>query len=144
MPAYSSLKTFVRSLRTGDTNITLTLAKAVAAEGVDNIRDPSSVNPHLSVWVRGALAKHGMQPEEIDHIDNEWPEAKKEEARDWVVRAVDASQSVAFSWELFDGEHPANRKDDPGAPEPVRITFRSPRKGVRLSALNYGQIHVDR
>ncbi len=142
MPAYSSIKTFIQSLRTGETNITITLARAVAAEGVDNIRDPASVNPHLSNWLRGVLAAHGMRPAEITHVDN-WPPAKKEEARAWVVAAVDASRSVAFAWELFGGDDPANRRDDPGAPQPVSITFRSPRRGVRLSGLNYGQVHVD-
>ena len=144
MPAYSSLKTFIQSLKTGETNITKTFAKALAAEGVDNISDDTCIDPHLSDWLKSALAKHGMKPEEIAHLENDWPMEKKKEVRLWIVSAVQASRSVAFSWELFAGANPSNRKDDGDPPEPVSITFQSPRKGVRLSGMNYGQVKVDR
>ena len=144
MPAYSNLSTFIKTLKTGETNITKTFRKALRKEGVDLIRERSSVDPHLSDDLKAILAKHGMKPEEIDHVENEWPPEKRNEARMWVVGAVDADRSVAFSWELFAGKNPANGMDDPGAPDPVRVTFRSPRKGVQLSWLNYGQVNVDR
>lgn len=144
MPAYSSLRTFIEALRTGDTNITRTLRRAIAREGVALIRDRASVDPHLSDDLREVLARYGMATEEIDHIENEWPPEKRNEAREWVLAAADENRSVAFSWELFAGANPANRMDDPGAPEPVLITFQSPRKGVNLSWPNFGQVKVVR
>ena len=144
MPVYSNLRTFIDSLNTGETNITKTFAKALAAEGVDEIRERASVDPHLSDQLKDILAKHGMKPEEIAHVENEWTGEKRNEVREWVLAADAASRSVAFSWELFAGDDPANRREDPGAPEPVSVTFLSPRKGVNLSWLNYGQVNVDR
>ncbi len=144
MPAYSSLRTFINSLKSGETNITKTFRKALRKEGVDLIRERSSVDPHLSDDLKAKLAEHGMESDEIDHLENEWPPEKRNEARMWVVDAVDANRSVAFAWELFAGENPANSMDDPGAPDPVRVTFLSPRQGLRLSWLNYGEVHVDR
>jgi len=81
-----------------------------------------------------------MESDEIDHLENEWPPEKRNEARMWVVDAVDANRSVAFAWKLFAGENPSNSMDDPGAPDPVRVPFLSPRQGLRLSWLNYGEV----
>jgi hypothetical protein len=144
MPVYSSLRTFIDSLKTGETNITKTIAKALAAEGVGPISQESSVKPNLSDDLKNIFTQYGMKSEEIAHIENEWTGEKRNEVRLWILAADAASQGVAFSWELFAGDDPANRKDDPGAPGPVSVTFRSPRKGVKLSWLNYGQVHVDR
>jgi hypothetical protein len=144
MPAYSNLSTFIHSLKTGETNITKTLAMALAAEGVGPISEQSSVDPNLSDELKNIFAQYGMKPEEIAHIENEWTGELRNEVREWIVAANLASQSVTFSWELFAGDDPANRKEDPGAPNPVSVTFLSPRKGVKLSWLNYGQVDVDR
>ncbi len=145
MPVYSSLRTFIDSLKTGDTNTTKTFARALAAPGsVGAIRDKASVDPHLSDQLKAILAEHGMRPEEIAHVENEWPAAKRNQARLWVLAAVAAGREVTFKWELFDGDDPANRRNQPPPPQPIRITFRSPGKGVRLSQSHSGQVHVDR
>ena len=147
MPAYSSLRTFVNSLRTGQTNITETFVKALADPNFDPSQsDADSKVVPLSPWIVTQLKRHGMEQDEIDHLNNEWPSAKKYLVRQWVHAAVTANpkRSVAFSWELFAGDDPDNSMVDPGAPDPVSITFLSPRQGVRLSRLNFGSAHVER
>jgi len=141
MPVYSSLRTFIKALKSGETNTTQTFARALAAEGVDPIKNKSSVDPHLSAQLEGILVSHGMSPGEIDHV-KKWPAAKRNQARLWVLAAVAAGRSVAFSWELFDGTVSANRRSQTPPSEPVRITFRSPREGVTLSQSHAGQVHV--
>ncbi len=138
MPAYSHVNTFIRSLRTGETNITKTFAKALKARGVSAINARSSVDPTLSSQLKGILAQYGMKPAEIAHLD-QWPAAKRNQARLWVLAAVGARREVAFSWELFSGDEPANRREQPAAPEPVTIVFRSPRAGVRFTEAD---VHV--
>ncbi len=144
MPAYSSLRTFIESLRTGETNITQTFARALAAEGVGPIRDRDSVDPVLSPTVKGLLSKHGMKPVEIRHVEDHWPPGQRNEVREWILAAVAAGRDVTFSWELFAGRDTGNRRDDPGAPAPVSIAFLSPREGVNLRGPNFGQVHIDR
>ncbi len=77
MPAYSSLRTFINSLTSGETNITKTLGRALMAEGVGPIRDRSSVDPDLSDEIKDILDRHGMSSEEIAHVANEWPPAMR-------------------------------------------------------------------
>jgi len=148
MPAYSSLRTFVNSLRTGQTNITKTFVKALEDPNFDpvEIDDNIKVVPSLSPSIEAQLKLHGMKQEEIDHINDEWPAPKKKLARKWVHDAVTANpkRSVAFSWELFAEDEPDNKRHDPGAPDPILIRFLSPRKGVKLSRSRASQIHVDR
>ena len=146
MPAYSTLKTFVRALRTGETNITKKLTEALAAEGTALITEQESVDPDLSEDLKELFANYGMKPEEIAHIENEWDGPLRNEVRVWILNAYGASpaQPVTFSWALFDGEGPENDRVDPGGADPVSVTFLSPRKGVKLSWLNYGDISVDR
>ncbi len=146
MPAYSTLKKFIEALSTGETHITQTLAKALVAEGVGVISSQSSVDPDLSDELKDIFATYGMKPEEIAHIEKEWTGKKRNEVREWILAAYGASQpqAVTFSWALFDGDDPENKKVDPGAPDPVSVTFLSPRKGVKLSWLNYGDVTVDR
>jgi hypothetical protein len=144
MPAYSTLRAFIDSLRTGETNITQTFARALAAEGVGPIGNRDSVDPKLSDTVKGLLRKHHMKPAEIEHVDEHWTGAQRNEVREWILAAVAAGRDVTFSWELFAGSATGNRRDDPGAPAPVSITFLSPREGVNLHRPNFGQINVDR
>ena len=139
MPAFSHVNTFIRSLRTGETNITKTFAKALKARGVSAISARSSVDPTLSSQLKGILAQYGMKPAEIAHLENEWPAAKRNQARLWVLAAVADRREVAFSWELFSGDKPANRREQPARPKPVTIVFRSPRSGVRFTAAD---VHV--
>ena len=141
MPVYSSLRTFIKALKSGETNTTQTFARALAAEGVDPIKNKSSVDPHLSAQLEGILASHGMSPGEINHV-KKWPAAKRNQARLWVLAAVRANRSVAFSWELFDGTVSTNGRSQTPVSAPVRITFRSPRAGVTLSQSHGGQVHV--
>ena len=141
MPTYSHVNTFIQSLKTGETNTTKTFAKALKAKGVSVIRDRSSVDPALSKALKAVLKEYGMKAAEIAHVENEWPAAKRNQARLWVLAAVAARRKVAFSWELFSGDEPANRRDQPAAPEPVTIVFRSPRAGVRFTEAD---VHVTR
>ncbi len=141
MPVYSSLRTFIKSLKTGETNTTQTFARALAAEGVDPISNKASVDPHLSAQLKDILARHGMSPGEIDHV-KKWPADKRNQARLWVLAAVAAGRTVLFKWELFDEDVSANRRNQSPSSEPVRITFRSPREGVTLSQSHAGQVHV--
>ena len=144
MPVYSSVKAFIDSLKTGDTNTTKTFTRALRARGVSAISDRSSVDPNLSAELKRILARFGMKPEEIAHVENEWPAEKRNQVRLWILAAVAANRKVAFSWELFAGADTANRREQPATPEPITIVFRSPRAGVRLSPGRSAQIHVRR
>ncbi len=141
MPAYSHVRTFIKSLQTGETNTTKTFAKALKARGVGAISDRSSVDPDLSDQLKRIFARYGMKPAEIAHVEHEWPAEKRNQVRLWVLAAVAANRKVAFSWELFSGDDPANRREQPASPEPITIVFRSPRAGVRFSA---AEVHVNR
>jgi hypothetical protein len=143
MPAYSSLRTFFDSLTTGETNITQTLDRALNGEGTGLISNKISVDPYLSTAIRGKLEQYGMSIEEIDHVANDWPAAKRDQVRKWVLTAIAAGRTVEFYWELHAGAEPDNKRDKTGT-GPVKITFLSPRAGVHLSRSHFGQVNVDR
>jgi len=104
----------------------------------------ASVDPTLSAQLKAKFAQYGMKADEIKHVEDEWPPAKRNQVRLWVLAAVAAGRTVTFSWDLFAGDDPANRRNQPPPPQSIRITFRSPGQGVRLSQSHSGQIHVDR
>lgn len=143
MPAFSSLRTFFDSLTSGETNITKTLKKALDGQGTGLISNKVSVDPTLSLAIRTQLEIYGMSIEEIDHVANDWPPAKRNQVRNWVLAAITAGRTVEFYWELHAGPEPDNKRDQTGT-GPVKITFLSPRAGVHLSRSHSGQVHVDR
>lgn len=144
MPAYSSLRTFVDSLRTGETNITRCLESLLnnpnkRTDNGDRVRTLDVSRP-FPAWLREELLASGMKTEEVDHIER-WPNHGKELVRRELEAAIASSGTLRFSWEIFDGDNPetAVQRDGPGA----RIVFKSPRKGVQLSHVNYGSIQVE-
>jgi hypothetical protein len=146
MPAYSTLKSFVKALRTGDTNITQCLER-LANDRAKRAQYTSDINAlHAGVgqlpgWLRNEMVQAGMSQPEVDHVER-WPDAEKEKVRLQVVEAINHDGNVHFSWELFDGEDPMSevRRDQN---QDVRVVFRSPRKGVKLSAVNFGDVKVE-
>ncbi len=146
MPAYSTLKSFIKALKTGDTNITQTLESLVNNRAKRNqyssdIRATHTGQGQLPGWLRSEMVQAGMSEPEVDHCER-WPDREKEKVRQQLVEAMDSDANLHFSWELFDGDHPLSevRRD---SNQDVRIVFRSPRKGVKLSTLNYGDISVE-
>lgn len=146
MPAYSSLGTFIESLRTGRTNITATLESVLAdREAIRELdewpgfRDTANLldNP-IPQWLRTLLKDHGMKDIEVEHIDQHWPPAAKEEARRWIVEAVEEGRPLRFSWELHEGSQPENERREDGE----RVVFKSPRDGVRISGIHVWYVHI--
>lgn len=146
MPAYSTLKTFVKSLKTGDTNITQVLGEILKdrqdardQEIWPTFRDtPDLLKYEMPVWLRAYLRSKGMRDDEIDHIHEHWPPEAKEEARQWIAEAIENDYQLRFSWELHEGRLPENELRDDGR----RVVFRSPREGVRISGLHVSYIHI--
>jgi hypothetical protein len=145
MPAYSTLRTFIDSLRTGRTNITTTfdallLDRAALREHPEwpTFRDTPVLNGPMPQWLRNILSTAGIRDIEIIHIDQHWPAAQKELARQWIAAAIEEDVPLSFSWELHDGTDPVNEQREEGR----RIVFRSPRDGVRISGLNVWYVHI--
>lgn len=148
MPPFSTIRTFVKALQTGRTNITESLDRLMT--------NPSRHQQHpqfseitsaqaldtLPAWVRQLLRDHGMTDPEMDHIDA-WPNGQKELVRQKVVAAVQSDRQVHFLWELHDDATPANDIQDPDAAGHITIRFRSPRHGVKLSSITFGDIKVE-
>jgi hypothetical protein len=147
MPAYSTLRTFVRALQTGRTNI-VDVLEALCAEAtspgpandaLQSIRAPRSAD-NLPPALLTAIGNR-LKPKEIAHIQH-WPAAQKERVRAEIVRAIDEGEPISFTWELYDGAVPdADFRSRQGGGR--TIAFRSPRSAVRLSGLNYGDISVE-
>jgi hypothetical protein len=145
MPAYSTLRTFIDSLRTGETNITHSLEsllnnpekRRARAGDVQNL----DVSQPFPEWLREEFRNAGMSEKEINHIES-WPNTGKEIVRSELQAAIGTNGTLRFNWEIFDGDHPetAVRSRD-GAN--ARIVFQSPRTGVQLHHFNFGAIHVD-
>ena len=148
MPPYSSIRTFIDALSSGETNITRCFekvtndsakrqahAQALAGVGVLN-------GPHLPSWLQNELIQSGMKQVELDHIER-WPDSQKEVARVQVVAALTESRPIHFGWELYDGADPLCevRRD---ANQDVSVVFRSPRIGLKLvSSVNLGEVTVE-
>jgi hypothetical protein len=144
MPAYSTLRTFIDSLRSGETNITRCLESLLnnpnkRNHNADRVRTLDISQP-FPAWLREEFLASGMKMKEVDHIER-WPNTGKELVRRELESAITSNGTLRFTWEIFDGDDPETDvyRDGPGA----RIVFRSPRKGVHLSHLNYGDIRVD-
>ena len=145
MPAYSTLRTFIDSLRTGETNITRSLESLLnnpvkRGDYGDRVRTLDVTQP-FPAWLREELLAAGMKMKEVNHVER-WPNAGKELVRRELQAAIGANGTLRFTWELFDGDDPDTEvRQRQGAD--TRIVFKSPRKGVQLSHLNHGAIHVD-
>lgn len=145
MPPFSTLRTFVNSLKSGETNITRSLERLVRddkkrekyREWVDR---PNSLDGEFPPWLRTELVQAGMKEAEIEHIQD-WPDSQKEVVRAQISGAVKDKRPLRFGWELYDGKHPKSdvRRD---SDQEVRIVFQSPREGVELSFVNYGKVRV--
>jgi hypothetical protein len=147
MPVYSTLRSFVNAIRSGDTNITQCLERlandrAKRAQYATDIHALHAGVGQLPGWLRNEMVQAGMSQPEVDHVER-WPDAEKEKVRVQVVEALEQDRNLHFSWELFAGDDPVSEvRRDPN--QDVRVVFLSPRKGVILSALNHGDVKVER
>jgi hypothetical protein len=147
MPPYSSLRTFIQALTTGRTNITYVLEQMASDPGckqrlAGEIAQPGAFSHPISQTLHQELIQSGMTEPEVAHMER-WPNEQKESVRTQIDSAWKNGQPLHFSWELHDGDDPATelRRD---ANQDVRIVFRSPRKGVRItSRINLGEIMVE-
>jgi hypothetical protein len=147
MPPYSSLRTFIQALTTGRTNITYVLEQMASDPSCrerlgPEVSRPSSFSHPISSALHQELIQAGMTEPEVAHMER-WPNEQKELVRSQIDAAWKSGGPIHFSWELHDGDDPATelRRD---ANQDVRIVFRSPRKGVRItSRLNLGEVMVD-
>jgi hypothetical protein len=148
MPPYTTLRTFIDALRTGQTNITRCL-ETVSADrtlletNAADVRTAGRFHPQFPDWARAALLFAGMSEEELRHIED-WPPVEKEVVREQLARSLDAPLRLVFRWEVHDGAEPRTelRRDAGGEAE---LVFRSPRSGVQLtSRINMGDIKVAR
>jgi hypothetical protein len=152
MPPYTTLRTFIDALKSGETNITRVLEdvaadRALLEANAADLRTPGRFEPYFPDWARAALTDSSrvrrLSAEELAHIEA-WPASEKEAVRVQLARSLDAPLRLIFRWEIFDGDDPRTelRRDEAGEAE---IVFRSPRKGVELiSRINVGDIKVAR
>ena len=147
MPAYSTLRDFIDAITTGDTNITRSLAalsnnEHKRSERRTEMATPGLLNgPRFPEWLRGELIQGNLKDKELEHIER-WPDSQKEIARAQVYSAWIENRPIQFSWELYSGDEPVTEiRRDPN--QDVRLVFRSPRKGVNLSHINFGDISVE-
>lgn len=138
MPPYSTLKTYLKAVNTGDTNITrvLTILMHYPSQWQGNVGD-ITVEP-LSPFLKDLFSAPGrMKSEEIDHIENQWPMALKQELQEHVLQAIEAGRPMVFKWGPTRGQVAATDIVSPpsNAPltVPVRVTFRSPAAGIVFS-----------
>ena len=137
MPAFSTLKTYMDAVHSGQTNITrvLNLLMQYPAQWKGT---QIEVNP-LSQPVKDEFSAQGrMTLAEISHIENQWPMAQKQVLLNHVVNAINADRPMVFKWGLTSGPDPETDIVWPpeGAPptQPVMVTFRSPRAGVTFTS----------
>jgi hypothetical protein len=146
MPSYSTLRLFVNAIKTGDTNITQGLERlandpAKRQQYLNDINAAQTAVGALPGWLQIELIQAGLSQAEVDHCSR-WPDAEKEKVRQRVADAIPEGRNIHFSWELWDGNDPdSDVRRDPD--QDVRIVFRSPRKGVKLSLVNFGDISVE-
>ena len=146
MPPNGTLRSFINALTSGETNVTRCLERLANDPGkrqkyAADINAPHAAVGQLPGWLRNEMVQAGMSQTEVDHAER-WPDAEKEKVRRQIVAAMDGNTTIHFSWELYDGDHPVSElRRDPN--QDVRIVFRSPRKGVKLSLINHGSVSVE-
>lgn len=147
MPDITAIAKFLESVRTGETDTTKALDnlfKDVASRrqalrahaNMAYLRTPHSLdrNPPQNVaagWWRAHLST--LQPLELAHIDA-WPDKLKENVRDKIVHAIDNGRGIKFLWELCHGNVEDTDIKDPGPPQRITVTFRSPRSKMTVAA----------
>jgi hypothetical protein len=152
MPPYTTLRTFIDALKSGETNITRVLEDVAAdrplleANAAD-LRTPGRFHPVFPDWARGALIDRNrprcLSLQELAHIEA-WPPDEKEAVRVQLARSLDEPVRLVFRWEIHDGDEPRTelRRESGGE---AQLVFRSPRAGVELtSRINMGDIRVAR
>lgn len=146
MPANGTLRSFINALTSGQTNITRCLER-LANDPTRRQKYAADINaPHAAVgqlpgWLRNEMVQAGMSQAEVDHAER-WPDAEKEKVRRQVAEAIRDERPLHFGWELYDGDDPVSEvRRDPN--QDVRVVFRSPRKGVKLSLVNHGSVSVE-
>jgi hypothetical protein len=131
----STLRTFIQSVNSGETNITrvLTLLMRHPAQWQGN-KGSIGVNPLSSFVTTQFRAPGRMTQAEVDHIANQWPMDQKEALLADVLNAIDAGRPMVFKWTLTSENQP---KTDVAWPPshtpldvPVHVTFKSPQAGV--------------
>ncbi len=139
MPPFSTVRTFVTALQSGQTNITRALDRLLTNPGrhrtnpnFASFRNRQAANAPLPPWLRGLLRGEGVSDPEVEHIDA-WPDDQKEPVRDKTVEAILGDRRMRFFWELYDGPAPDTLIEDPDPTGGITVRFRSPRSRVRLS-----------
>src|SRR3990170_6944554 len=148
MPPASTIKTFLKALRTGRTHFTEVLDGIFTSPGnlpglypgeYHEFSQPHALDTPLrqtSPLVAAFLLSQGMSSQEIDHMDK-WPDTVKEQVRVALDNnAIKTNTPFKFFWELYDG----------AASDAViganTISFRSPRAGLDVSAVTFGDVSV--
>jgi hypothetical protein len=144
LPAFSTVRTYMQAINTGDTNITrvLTILMHYPAQWAPNVAQ-ITVNPQLSQFLKDEFGAPGrMTQQEIDHIDTQWPMAQKEILRTAVLQAIDVGRPMIFKWGTTPGSTPETvvAGPAPNAPltVPVRVTFLSPAASFVFSGEDVG------
>jgi len=139
LPPFSTLKTFVKAVNSGQTNITrvLTLLMQYPTQWQGSMAD-IEVSPNLSLFLNAQFGAAGrMIPQEIAHIESHWPMAQKQALRAEVLHAIEAGRPMVFKWTLTSAQTPDTDivwpPNNTPLTVPVLVTFRSPRAGVKYS-----------
>ncbi|MEX0682544.1 MAG: hypothetical protein WD904_03015 [Dehalococcoidia bacterium] len=146
MPPYSTLRTFIDALRTGETNITqclenVTNNRALRDAHLAEVQTPNAFDGALPQWLCDALDQAGMSNDEIRHIER-WPAREKEIVRQQVALSIGDNRTLRYGWELQDGDAPVSDVRVQNSNEAV-IIFRSPRSGVHLKTVNFGFVDIE-
>jgi hypothetical protein len=147
MPTTTAIRKFLESVRTGETDTTKALDELfknvagrrralMAHADMAHLRKAHSLDrsPPSGVsagWWRAHLST--LQPLELTHLDD-WPEKLKENVRGKLVHAIDNGRPIKFVWELCDGNAEQTDIKDPGPPQRITVTFRSPRSKMTVTA----------
>ncbi len=141
MPDMSTIKTFVKALKTGMTKTTKALDKCDYASHLDELRKPHALDKPLPGWARGAL-QPPLSDAELDHIDD-WPDGQKDLVREAIVTAAENKRKLQFFWELHSGTDEETDIQGLAGAGTTTIRFRSPRSKLRVSMATFGDISVN-
>ncbi len=134
----STLRTYIESLQSGNTNITRVLDKLMhyPRKWRPNTGD-ITVNPLSQFVIEQFSAPGRMTPEEITHIVNEWPMDQKEALQTEVLLAIEEDRRMIFKWGVTNASTPSTEiiwpPDSAPMSVPVKVIFRSPRAGILFS-----------
>ena len=152
MPEPSTIKKFVESLKTGETNTTKVLEKLFGSQQAlqalsnhPNVTNgdlaranalSSGANGGLPVWAKQELQGQGpasgllgglrLSDKELEHIDS-WPAPQRDRVRGALAAAVSSGNPVHFSWELHAGN--AEETEPPAPAITSAFAARGPRCG---------------